>query len=61
MTSEQIVIFKAMSPARKLELAAWFHASARRLKTHALRAQHPDWSDERIARRVAELFLYAAN
>jgi hypothetical protein len=61
MTPEQISIFRAMSPARKLELAAWFNDSARRLKAQALRAQHPDWPDDRIARRVRELFLYASN
>lgn len=59
MTSEQIHIFRAMSPARKLDLAARFHLEARQLKTAGLRMLHPDWSEEEIRRKVRELFLYA--
>jgi hypothetical protein len=61
MTPEQIRIYKAMSPAKKLELAAQFNAASRELKACALRTQHPDWSEERIRKRVRELFLYAAS
>jgi len=61
MTAEQIEIFKAMSPARKLALAADFYYAARRLKARGLRMQHPDWSDSRIETRVREIFLYATN
>ena len=61
MTAEQVKIFKAMSPGRKLALAGEFHYGARRLKAQSLRAQHPDWPDSRIKARVRELFLYAAN
>jgi hypothetical protein len=60
MTPEQVAIFKTMTPARKLELAAQFNAASRELKTCALRAQHPDWSEEQIRKRVRELFLYAS-
>ena len=61
MTSEQVKIFRAMSPARKLDLAGQFYHAARQLKARGLRAQHPEWSDERIEARVREIFLYAAN
>jgi len=61
MTPEQIQIFRAMSPARKLQLAAQFYFASRALKAQALRAQHPEWSDEEIDKRVKELFLYAAD
>ena len=61
MTAEQVRIFKAMSPGRKLALAGEFHYAARRLKARGLRAQHPDWSGSRIEARVREIFLYAAN
>ncbi len=61
MTPEQIKIFKAMPPARKLQLAGQFHDAARKLKARGLRAQHPDWPEERIEARVREIFLYAAN
>ena len=61
MTAEQVRIFKAMSPSRKLELAAEFYYAARRLKACGLRMQHPDWSDSRIEARVKEIFLHAAS
>ena len=60
MTAEQIRIFRRMTPAQKLELGARFFFSAQHLKARSLRAQHPEWSDERISKRVRELFLYAA-
>lgn len=60
MTPEQVQIFKAMSPARKLELAAEFHDAARVLKRQALRAQHPEWTEEQIKQRVRELFLHGS-
>ena len=61
MTSEQVKIFRAMSPARKLNLAGQFHYAARKLKDRGLRALHPDWSNAQIEERVREIFLYAAN
>ena len=61
MTPEQIKIYREMSPAKKLALAAQFNAASRELKTCALRTQHPDWSEEEIRSRVRELFLYATS
>ena len=61
MTPEQVKIYRAMSPGRKLALASQFHHDARRLKALGLRAQHPEWTDARVLQRVRELFLYAAN
>ena len=61
MHPQQISIFRAMSPARKLELAADFHFAARHLKSQSLKALHPDWSNERVRRKVREMFLYAAS
>lgn len=59
MHPEQVRIFKAMSAARKLELAATFYFSARHLKTLALQQRHPDWSELRLRREVDRLFLHA--
>ena len=61
MTPEQVSIFKAMSPARKLDLAGQFCQAARQLKARGLRAQHPDWPAAKIESRVREIFLYASN
>lgn len=56
----QVKIFKAMSPARKLELAARFYWASRELKAQALKQQHPGWSQEQVEREVRRLFLHAA-
>lgn len=61
MHPEQVRIFKAMSPARKLELAANFVFAARQLKKQSLRMQHPDWTNEQVERKTRELFLYATS
>lgn len=51
-------ILQAMTPAQKLRAAERLYNSARELKAAALRAEHPDWSDEAIRRAVREIFLY---
>ena len=61
MTPEQIRIYREMTPAQKLELAARFNSSARRLKALGLRLQHPEWPEERVMKRVKELFVHAAS
>jgi len=59
MHREQIRVFKAMTAARKLEIAASFCSSARLLKTQALKQQHPDWPESRLRREVKDLFIRA--
>ncbi|HEV2196954.1 MAG TPA: hypothetical protein VGR55_15315 [Candidatus Acidoferrum sp.] len=48
-----------MSPAQKLRAAERLYHSAWQLKAAALRAEHPDWTDEAIRRAVRMIFLYA--
>ena len=57
--TEQQQILQAMSPAQKLRAAERLYHSARQLKTAALRAQHPDWTEEAIFQAVRKIFLYA--
>ena len=52
-------ILRAMSPAQKLKAAERLYHSARQLKTAALRARHPDWTEEAIHRAVREVFLHS--
>lgn len=61
MTPEQIRIYKAMSPAEKLELIAKFNSAARELKAASLRMLHPEWPEKDVQEKVRELFLYASN
>jgi hypothetical protein len=59
MNTDQRKILQTMSPAQKLRAAEQLYDSARQLKEAALRAQHPDWTDEAIRQAVRQIFLYA--
>ena len=54
----QADVIDRMSPAEKLRAAERLYWSARSLKAAALRAMHPDWSDEQIERAVRDAFLF---
>jgi hypothetical protein len=59
MKTEAQKILQAMSPAQKSRAAERPYYSARELKAAALRAEHPDWTDEAIREAVRQIFLYA--
>jgi hypothetical protein len=59
MHPEQERIFQAMEPEKKLRVAQMLYYSARQLKAAGLKAQNPDWVEEKINNRVREIFLYA--
>jgi hypothetical protein len=48
-----------MSPEKKLEAALRLYHSARKFKDAGIRAQHPDWSEERIRQALREYMLNA--
>jgi len=56
---KQIEAFRAMTPARKLEVAMQLYWSARRLKAAWLRKIHPEWREERVEDEVRRIFLHA--
>jgi hypothetical protein len=47
-----------MTPEQKLHAAMRIYWSARAIKAAALRAEHPEWSDEQLARAVRDAFLF---
>jgi hypothetical protein len=59
MTTEALRRVRQMTPTEKLRAAERLFFSARQLKAAALRAHHPDWTEEAISRAVREAFLYA--
>jgi hypothetical protein len=59
MEGETLRILRAMSPAQKLKAAGRLSQSARQLKASALRATHPEWTDEAVRRAVREAFLHS--
>jgi hypothetical protein len=59
MKAEEQGVLQAMSPALKLRAAERLYWSARKLKAAALRAEHPDWTEEAIQQAVREIFIYA--
>ncbi len=58
-SSQQIKILRAMPGERRLRLAERLYWSARKLKSAGLRAQHPDWPEERLQAEVRRIFLHA--
>jgi hypothetical protein len=58
MKTEIQQILQAVSPTQKLRAAERLYYSARQLKAAALRAEHPDWTEEAIRKAVREIFLY---
>ena len=56
---EQIEIIRAIPGERRLRLAERLYWSARKLKRAGLRAQHPDWPEERLNAEVRRIFLHA--
>ena len=57
-SAKQIEILRAMSGERRLQLAEQLYWSARKLKTAAVRAQHPDWTEAQVKAEVARIFLH---
>lgn len=58
-TDEYVAVLRGMSGEQKLRSAFALYWSARNLKAAALRAQHPEWSEEDVQKRVREIFLHA--
>jgi len=53
---EQIAAWRAMTGARRLQLAEQLHWSARTMKLAGLRHQHPDWPEPRLQEEVRRIF-----
>ena len=56
---KQIEILRAMPGERRLRLAERLYWSARKLKSAGLRAQHPDWPEDRLQAEVRRIFGHA--
>ncbi len=50
-----------MTPAQRLKVGLQFMEEMRQLKGAALRAQHPDWTEEQIAQAVREFVRHGAS
>jgi hypothetical protein len=59
ITPEQAQALRRMSPAERWRVAHRLYWTMRRHKAAFLRAQHPDWSDQRIGDQVRRIFLHA--
>jgi hypothetical protein len=56
---EQIAIFRRMSPEQRWRAANQLYWTMRRHKAAFVRSQHPEWSEERVAAEVREIFSHA--
>jgi hypothetical protein len=59
LSAEQIKSLRDLSGEQRLRLAERLYWSARKMKAAGLRAQHPDWPEERISAEVRQIFLNA--
>jgi len=59
MHPEQTKIYRSMTPAQKLDVSMKLYQSAKAFKAAAIKEQHPDWNEEKIKKKVNEIFLYA--
>lgn len=57
--AEQMEILRGMSGERRLRLAERLYWLARKVKMAGLRAQHPDWREERLQSELRRIFLHA--
>ena len=53
MDDQMAAVLRAKSGAERLQIAFEMFESARRMLTGMLRADHPDWSEERLRQAVA--------
>ena len=56
---EQIAALRAMTGARRLQLAEQLYWSARKMKMTGLRLQHPDWPASRLDKEMCRIFNHA--
>ena len=56
---DQTHALRQMSPAERWRVAHRLYWTMRRHKTAFLRAQHPDWSEQRVSEQVRRNFQHA--
>ncbi len=54
---EQMRLFSAMTPTERWAVAQSLYRTARDVKRAGVRAEHPDWNEERILEEVRQHFL----
>jgi hypothetical protein len=57
--ARQSAIYRAMTPAQRLEQALRLNRLMRSLMDAGLRAQHPEWTAEQRQKVIAERILHA--
>jgi len=55
---EQVEILRAILGEQRLRVAERLYWSARKMKSAGVRAQHPDWPEERVGAEVRRYFLH---
>jgi hypothetical protein len=56
---KQIEILRGMTGEQRLRVAERLYWSARKLKIAGLRAQHPEWTQERLEAETRRIFVNA--
>ncbi len=55
----QLAALRKMTPERRLELGMSFTEEMRELRAMMLRTEHPDWTQEQLARALRDYVLHA--
>jgi hypothetical protein len=58
-SSEQIAVFRRMTPEQRWHAARRLYWTMRRHKSAFIQSQHPDWPEARVAAQVREIFSHA--
>jgi hypothetical protein len=58
---QMAAVIRQKSGAERLAIANGLYVSARRTLTSHLRFEHPEWSDEQIAREVARRLSHGSS
>ena len=57
---EMAAVYRAMTGARRLQIASDLYASARKMLCNHLAHEHPDWPDHQIKQEAARRLSHGA-
>jgi len=60
LDDDSAAMFRALSGAKKLQLASSMYSGARRMLMSHLRCEHPDWDEKRIVREATRRLSHGA-
>lgn len=56
--NQEAEVFRRLKPVERMRMTASLYHQAQEWKRAAIKAQHPDWPEERVAALLREVFLH---